>query len=392
MRRVHLALIALGLLGSGLAGCGKFQKQQRAAWRDQAEAACLSSRQVQLTSYVSLRGKPIDGPGTCGMEKPLRVSAFANGGIGLTSTATLSCPVVATTDKWLSEVVQPAAQNVLGAQVIEMRTGSYSCRAMNNGTGTRRTSEHAYGNAVDVFSFRLNDGRNITVKDGWRGSPAEQNFLREVFVGACQHFSTVLGPGADMFHYDHFHIDLARHSKGRHICKPVIKYTPNYNLPPPDPARPYSMAQPKLRDSAPAMVAGGGGLLRQPNGGGMRPPGTVANAGAYPVATHGQVHGGQSYAGQGLESQRRFLEEYDNRPLNPPRSNRSAQGYQPQALPSEQRGPLMLPGAMPATEEVILGDDEGTGVMDQEGYDQAQPITPQRDPFAYSSGRAPPRR
>lgn len=383
MRRVHLALIALGLLGSGLAGCGKFQKPQRAAWRDQAEAACLSSRQVQLSAYVSLRDKPIDGPGTCGMEKPLKVSAFANGGIGLTSNATLSCPVVATTDKWLAEVVQPAAMNVLGAQVIEIRAGSYSCRAMNNGSGTSRTSEHAYGNAVDVFSFRLNDGRNVTVKDGWRGSPEEQNFLREIFVGACEHFSTVLGPGADMFHYDHFHIDLARHSKGRHICKPIIKYTPNYNLPPPDPARPYSMAQPKLRDTAPAMVAGGG-LLRQPSGG-MRPPGAVANAGAYPVANH---------AGQGLESQRRFLEEYDNRPLNPPRANRSSGGqYQPQSLPSEQRGPLMLPGSVPPTEEMIVGDDEGTGVLDQEGYDQAQPaITPQRDPFAYRAGGTPPRR
>lgn len=383
MRRVHLALIALGLLGSGLAGCGKFQKPQRAAWRDQAEAACLSSRQVQLSAYVSLRDKPIDGPGTCGMERPLKVSAFANGGIGLTSNATLSCPVVATTDKWLAEVVQPAAMNVLGAQVIEIRAGSYSCRAMNNGSGTSRTSEHAYGNAVDVFSFRLNDGRNITVKDGWRGSPEEQNFLREIFVGACEHFSTVLGPGADMFHYDHFHIDLARHSKGRHICKPIIKYTPNYNLPPPDPARPYSMAQPKLRDTAPAMVAGGA-LLRQPSGG-MRPPGAVANAGAYPVASH---------AGRGLESQRRFLEEYDNRPLNPPRANRSSGGqYQPQSLPSEQRGPLMLPGAVPPTEEMIVGDDEGTGVLDQEGYDQAQPaITPQRDPFAYRPGGTPPRR
>jgi len=384
MRRAHLALLALGLLGSGLAGCGKFQKPQRAAWRDQAEAACLSSRQVQLSAYVSLRDKPIDGPGTCGMEKPLKVSAFANGGVGLTSSATLSCPVVATTDKWLAEVVQPAAQNVLGAQVIEIRAGSYSCRAMNNGTGTSRTSEHAYGNAVDVFSFRLNDGRNVTVKDGWRGSPEEQNFLREIFVGACEHFSTVLGPGADMFHYDHFHIDLARHSKGRHICKPIIKYTPNYNLPPPDPARPYSMAQPKLRDTAPAMVASGG-LLRQPNSG-LRPPSTVAESGTYPVANH---------AGQGLESQRRFLEEYDNRPLNPPRSsNRAPTGqYQPQPLPSEQRGPLTLPGSVPPTEEMIVGDDEGTGVLDQEGYDQAQPaITPQRDPFAYRTGGTTQRR
>lgn len=374
MRRVHFAFIALGLLGAGLAGCGKFQKAQRAAWRDQAEEACLSSRQVQLSSFVSLRGKPIDGPGTCGMEKPLKVSAFANGGIGLTSSATLSCPVVATTDKWLTEVVQPAAMNGLGAQVVEMRAGSYSCRAMNNGTGTSRTSEHAFGNAVDVFSFRLSDGRNITVKDGWRGAPEEQNFLREVFVGACERFSTVLGPGADMFHYDHFHIDLARHSKGRHICKPIIKHIPNYDLPPPDPARPYLSARPAPAPDAP-MVAGGG-LLRQPSEG-LRPPGGVVNGG-YATAT--------SRRGDGLEAQARFLEEYDRTPLNPPSGSRTQ--FQP--LPTDRRGPLTLPGAVPPTEEMILGDDDGTGVLDMEGFDQAQPaeITPQTDPFAYSSGGA----
>lgn len=379
MRRAHLALIALGLAGAaGLAGCGKFQKPQRAAWRDQAEAACMASRQVQLSSYVSLRGKAIDGPGTCGMQQPLKVSAFSNGGIGLTSSATLSCPVVATTDKWLAEVVQPAAMNVLGAQVIELRAGSYSCRAMNNGTRTTRTSEHAFGNAVDVFSFRLNDNRVITVKDGWRGSPEEQNFLREVFVGACQHFSTVLGPGADPLHYDHFHIDLARHSKGRHICKPVIKYTPNYNLPPPDPTRPYSMAQTLPRGAAPAggtMVAGGG-LLRQP-GDGLRPPGAVQ--GGYPVASYAQ---GRT---QGLDAQRRFLEQYDAR-------QRQGQ-FQPEPLPSDNRGPLTLPGAVePSEEEAALGDGGGSGVMDQQDSEEALPINPRNDPFAYSSGRVPPRR
>ena len=367
MRRVHLALIALGVIGVGIAGCGKFQKPQRAAWRDQAEAQCMASRQVQLSAYVSLREKAIDGPGTCGMEKPLRVAAFANGSVALTSNATLACPIVATTDKWFTDVVQPAAMNVLGAQVIEIRAGSYSCRAMNNGTGTSRTSEHAFGNAVDVFSFRLNDNRVVTVKDGWRGVPEEQAFLREIFVGACAHFSTVLGPGADAFHYDHFHIDLARHSKGRHICKPVIKYEPNYNLPPPDPARPDRMAlqqqQPATRQALPPpMVAGGsGGLLRQPSGG-LRPPGALD--GGYSVA-HRSGQGG-------LDGQRRYLEEA---PQASPR-------YQPQPMPSEMRGPLQLPGSVPPTEELIVGDDEGNGILDGAGEGEA-PINPRNDPFAY---------
>lgn len=369
MRRVHLTLLALGVIGAGLAGCGKFQKPQRAPWRDQAEAQCLASGQVQLSAYVSLRGKAIDGPGTCGMEKPLKVAAFANGSVALTSNATLACPVVATTDKWFNEVVQPAAMNVLGAQVIEIRAGSYSCRAMNNGTGTSRTSEHAFGNAVDVFSFRLNDNRVVTVKDGWRGAPEEQAFLREIFVGACEHFSTVLGPGADPMHYDHFHIDLARHSKGRHICKPVIKYEPNYNLPPPDPARPDRMAlqqqQQDTRQSLPPpMVAGGsGGLLRQPSGG-LRPPGAVS--GGYPVAH--QQHGG-------LDGQRRYIEDAPQPQMS--------QRYQPQPTPSEMRGPLQLPGSTPPTEELIVGDEEGNGIIDSAQPGDEPPINPRNDPFAY---------
>ena len=78
------------------------------------------------------------------------------------------------------------------------------------------------------MAFILADGREITVVKGWRGEPAEQEFLREVFTGACQTFSTVLGPGSDPFHYDHIHLDLARHDPrgARRICQPVLKFEP----------------------------------------------------------------------------------------------------------------------------------------------------------------------
>jgi hypothetical protein len=81
---------------------------------------------------------------------------------------------------------------------------------------------------MDIMAFQLADGRQVTIRGGWRGSQAEQEFLREVFLGACRHFNTVLGPGSDMFHYDHFHIDLARHDPAgrRRVCRPVIKFTP----------------------------------------------------------------------------------------------------------------------------------------------------------------------
>jgi len=90
-----------------------------------------------------------------------------------------------------------------------------------NGQPGARISEHAFGNALDIAAFTLADGRRIVVKDGWRGAPEEQGFLRDVQASACQHFSTVLAPGSNAYHYDHIHVDLMRRSSGRVICQPA---------------------------------------------------------------------------------------------------------------------------------------------------------------------------
>ncbi|WP_244610421.1 extensin family protein [Microvirga pakistanensis] len=186
----------------------------------------MAQRVVQPSAYMALSSK-IDGPGVCGMDYPFKVAAFNNGAVGLTSKVTLACPIIPRIDTWLDEIVKPAAVMYFGAPVVDLRAGSYSCRPRNSQRGAK-LSEHSFGNAFDVMAFRLADGREIKVATGWRGDPVEQDFLREVFVGACRYFTTVLGPGSDAFHYDHFHIDLARHDpRGtRRICKPIIKFTP----------------------------------------------------------------------------------------------------------------------------------------------------------------------
>jgi hypothetical protein len=143
------------------------------------------------------------------------------GAVAVQPTATLACPIVSSLDNWFSTGVQPAALKWFGVQVAEIRQiSAYSCRGMNGQPGAR-ISEHAFGNALDIASFTLADGRKITVKDGWRGSPEEQGFLRDVHASACQLFTTVLAPGSNAFHYDHIHVDLMRRSSRRQICNPV---------------------------------------------------------------------------------------------------------------------------------------------------------------------------
>jgi hypothetical protein len=135
--------------------------------------------------------------------------------------ATLACPIVSALDTWFASGVQPAAMRWFGQPVAEIRQiSAYSCRGMNGQRGAP-ISEHAFGNALDIASFTLADGRKISVKDGWRGLPEEQGFLRDVQGAACRQFSTVLAPGSNAFHYDHIHVDLARRASGRQVCNPA---------------------------------------------------------------------------------------------------------------------------------------------------------------------------
>lgn len=242
----RFALLAAGL-GAFLSGCGFARFEPREPWRAEAEIACMKSGLIRESQYIRST-KPIDGPGPCGTDLPLKVSAFQNDqqsvAMALASTGasgagfatglvemtvikpevTMGCPMVAWTDDWIATAVQPAAIAWFGQGIKEIRTaGAYACRRRNH-QANARLSEHAFGNAIDIMSFVFNDGNVVTVKGGWRGTEQEQGFLRDVFHGACQRFKTVLGPGSDALHYDHFHLDLARHdSRGqRRYCKPQV--------------------------------------------------------------------------------------------------------------------------------------------------------------------------
>ena len=146
--------------------------------------------------------------------------AHAAGTLTVTPSATLACPLVAALDQWIASSVQPAAMRWFNQPVVEIRQiSAYSCRGMN-GNPRARISEHAFGNALDIASFTLADGRRITVKNGWRGLPEEQGFLRDVQAAACDQFSTVLAPGSNVHHYDHIHVDLMRRRDGHRACNP----------------------------------------------------------------------------------------------------------------------------------------------------------------------------
>jgi hypothetical protein len=75
-RGVRLYLVGSFALVS-LAGCsgGFFQSAEREPWRAEAEIACLKSGAVKESADL-VRISPISGPGVCGAEYPLKVSAL----------------------------------------------------------------------------------------------------------------------------------------------------------------------------------------------------------------------------------------------------------------------------------------------------------------------------
>src|SRR5579862_8305676 len=172
----------------------------------------------------------------------------AAGQVELKPAATLACPIVSALDQWIGAAVQPAALKWFRQPVVEIKQiSAYSCRGMN-GNPNAHISEHAFGNALDIAEFTLADGRKISVQYGWHGTPEEQGFLHDVQAAACEDFTTVLAPGANVYHYNHIHVDLMRHYNGRHICEPSAipgevvaeraraRYAPSTASPPP-PAR-----------------------------------------------------------------------------------------------------------------------------------------------------------
>ena len=107
----------LGAL-QGCGGGGSFNSGQRAPWRQQAEDACIAGGAVRASSYVQ-QMTPIDGPGVCGLERPLRVSGLADGAVALSPPALIGCPITAGLDRWIKASVQPAAIRYFGSRVVE---------------------------------------------------------------------------------------------------------------------------------------------------------------------------------------------------------------------------------------------------------------------------------
>jgi len=182
-----------------------------------------------LLAGLDLTYKPVDAigaQGSCGAPAPVEVAAVA--GVKLAPPATQTCAMAAAMFAWVTEDVQPAARKRLGTEVTEIRTAtSYACRRRNNGS-SGKMSEHSKANALDMsgFTFAKKEGVTVGGKGNWGegllgaiGLSKGNSFMDDIRKSACTHFTTVLGPGSDPYHGDHFHVDVLQRKGGYRICQ-----------------------------------------------------------------------------------------------------------------------------------------------------------------------------
>ena len=182
------------------------------------------------------------GPGACGGSEMLRLAAALRPDgtrIEIKPAPVLRCEFAESVAAWLRDEAAPRV-DTLGSPLRVVETfDDFECRGRNRVAGAK-LSEHGKGNAVDVRSFVLADGRSIGLTD----ISVAKDFRDEIRDSACHRFTTVLGPGADAQHESHIHLDLIERKQGYRMCQwdvrePVrIEVAAQVPLPTPRPAVP----------------------------------------------------------------------------------------------------------------------------------------------------------
>jgi hypothetical protein len=184
---------------------------------DEVEPKPKPKKGKGLCKDPRLKGELLESfgdPTGCGITDPVRLREVD--GVKLSTPATIDCETAGALADWIEDVAKPAFRRTGGGLDRLEIYASYACRKRNN-LSSGKLSEHAKGNAVDIGGFVLANGQVVSVLSDW-GKGTAGRILKDIRRGACGIFRTVLGPGSDRYHANHFHFDTARYRSGAY-CK-----------------------------------------------------------------------------------------------------------------------------------------------------------------------------
>lgn len=179
--------------------------------------AGLKSANVEFTELGRIKKDQ------CVLEGAIQVGAISSlfGSVALPGRPILTCAFATQFATWVRDVAAPLTLAFMNSKLAAIETGqSFECRARNNTPG-EKISEHAKGDAIDVTAFRLQNGRTLLVKDASASTQLDGALMRAYRATGCGYFTTILGPGSNDAHKEHFHFDTALHgnSNNYRICE-----------------------------------------------------------------------------------------------------------------------------------------------------------------------------
>jgi len=177
-----------------------------------SRAACLAALETADTQYQKM--PDLEQSENCRIRDRVRLTRVGTAHLAPVET---TCAIALRLAMWEAHALRPAATQFLNQPVTQIgHLSSYSCRQIRTPDGnSARMSSHATAEAIDISGFQLGNGRNVTLRDGWRGADDEAAFLRAARDGACRWFKVTLGPDFNELHQDHLHIQ----SRGWGLCR-----------------------------------------------------------------------------------------------------------------------------------------------------------------------------
>ncbi len=184
-----------------------------------------SDCRLRLEAMAAIEPMPrLIGPGACGGRDMVRLDAVLLADrtrVEVKPAPVLRCEMAESLAAWIRDDAAPRVA-AIGAVLRSVDNyDDFECRGRNRVFGAK-LSEHGKGNAIDVRSFMLADGRVLGLTD----VAAPKDLRSGLRKSACERFTTVLGPGADGHHEGHIHLDIAERRHGYRICEWDVREPP----------------------------------------------------------------------------------------------------------------------------------------------------------------------
>ena len=178
------------------------------------ELACR--KRLEAAGVTFTPHPPLSDPSGCSAPWPITVTELP-GNVSLRPAATMTCAMADATATFLSDHAQPITQKLVSSRITAIdQVSAYVCRPRTSDAA--KLSEHAMGNALDWGAVELANGSNVPVL-GYKRDTTHATLMQALRNAACGPFKTVLGPGSDADHADHFHFDLAERRNGGTWCR-----------------------------------------------------------------------------------------------------------------------------------------------------------------------------